>query len=183
MHFFGEKTPQITPKASQTPPPTGRHWLVRLVLVLFVLQLGWLVWQLRGDIGDMARRGWFHTWGPAVRQEDPFYRWVAELDRDIPPGVTYLFLDNYEAGKEVEARYHLFPREHLLLLPESSPSLLFYTLRQNHVTYIFVRDAKLPPGPGLQAVLDLGAAQLLNLPGPGLVYRVDPKLIKGGFYD
>jgi hypothetical protein len=183
MQFPGEKAPHITQQSSQTPQPTGPHWLLRLVLVLFVLQLGWLVWQLRGDIGDMARRGWSHTWGTAVRQEDPFYRWVAELDRDIPPGVTYLFLDNYEAGKEVEARYHLFPREHLLLLPESSPSLLFYTLRQNHVTYIFVRDAKLPPGPGLQAALDLGAAQPLSLPGPGLVYRVDPKLIAGGFYD
>jgi hypothetical protein len=178
-----KQTSQASDTSSLTQKTPWHRWLLRLVLVLFVLQLGWLVWQLRGDIGDMARRGWFHTWGPAVRQEDPFYRWVAELDRDIPPGVTYLFLDNYEAGKEVEARYHLFPREHLLLLPESSPSLLFYTLRQNHVTYIFVRDAKLPPGPGLQAVLDLGAAQLLNLPGPGLVYRVDPKLIKGGFYD
>jgi hypothetical protein len=160
-----------------------RHWLLRLVLVLFVVQLGWLVWQLRGDIGDMARRGWHHSWGMAIRQEDPFYRWVSELSWVVPPETTYLFLDNYEAGKEVEARYQLFPRQHLLLLPESPPSLLFYTLRQNHVTYIFVRDAKLPPGPGLQAALNLGAAKPLDLPGPGAVYRVDPKLIKGGFYD
>jgi hypothetical protein len=183
MQFFGEKTSQVTEKASQTPQRTGRLWLLRLVLVLFVLQLGWLVWQLRGDIGDMARRGWSHDWGTAVRKEDPFYRWVFELERDIPPGVTYIFLDNYEAGKEVEARYQLYPRQHLLLLPETAPSLLFYTLRENHVTYIFVRDAKLPPGPGLKAALDLGAAQRLNLPGPGLVYRVDLKRIYGGFYD
>jgi hypothetical protein len=176
-------TSQASDTSSLTRITSWHHWLIGLVLVLFVLQLGWLVWQLRGDLGDMARRVRDHSWGAAVRQEDPFYRWVAELERDIPPGVTYIFLDNYEAGKEVEARYHLYPREHLLLLPESPPSLLFYTLRENHVTYIFVRDAKQPPGPGLQAALDLGAAKRLNLPGPGLVYRVDPKRIHGGFYD
>jgi hypothetical protein len=178
-----KQTSQASDTSSLTRITPWRHWLLPLVLVLFVLQLGWLVWQLRGDIGDMAHRGWSHTWGSAVREQDPFYRWVAELERDIPPGVTYIFLDNYEAGKEVEARYHLYPRQHLLLLPESLPSLLFYTLRQNNVTYIFVRDAKLASGPGLKAALDLGAAKRLNLPGPGLVYRVDPKLIHGGFYD
>jgi hypothetical protein len=178
-----KQTSQASDTSSLTRITPWRRRLLRLVLVLFLLQLGWLVWQFRKDIGDMARRGWSHTWGTAIREEDPFYRWVAELDRDVPHGVTYLFLDNYEAGKEVEARYHLYPRQHLLLLPESAPSLLFYTLRQNNVTYIFMRDAKVPPGPGLQAALDLGAAQRLNLPGPGLVYRVDPKLIHGGFYD
>jgi hypothetical protein len=178
-----KQTSLVSDTSTLTTKPSWRQRLLGLVLILFVLQLGWLVWQFRGDLGDMARRGWSHTWGTAVREEDPFYRWVTELDRDVPPGVTYLFLDNYEAGKEVEARYHLYPRQHLLLLPESTPSLLFYTLRQNNVTYIFVRDAKLPPGPGLKAALNLGAAQRLNLPGPGLVYRVDPKLIHGGFYD
>ena len=178
-----KQTSQASDTSSLSQIPSWHRWLLGLVLAFFVLQLGWLVWQLRGDLGDMARRGWSHTWGTAVREEDPFYRWVAELDRDVPPGVTYLFLDNYEAGKEIEVRYHLYPRQHLLLLPESAPSLLFYTLRQNNVTYIFVRDAKQPPGPGLKAALDLGAATRLNLPGPGLVYRVDPKVISGGFYD
>ena len=178
-----KQTSQASDTSSLIQITPGRHWLLRLVLVLFVLQLGWLVWQFCKDIGDMARRGWSHTWGTTVSEEDPFYRWVAELDRDVPPGVTYIFLDNYEAGKEVEARYHLYPRQHLLLLPESAPSLLFYTIRQNNVTYIFVRDAKTPPGPGLQAALNLGAVARLNLPGPGLVYRVDPKRIHGGFYD
>ena len=161
----------------------GPSWLLRVVLVVFVLQLGWLAWQLREDIRDLAGRTWRHSWGTAVREEDPFYRWVIELNRAIPPGVTYVFLDNYEAGKEVEARYHLFPRDHLLLLPESPPSLLFYTLKQNQASYILVRDAKLATGTGLQAALDLGAARPLPLPGPGLIFQVDPQRIKGGFYD
>jgi hypothetical protein len=179
-----EKQPsQARDTSCLTRIPPRPHWLVRLILLLFVLQLGWLTWQFRKDISDMAQRGWSHRWGTAVREEDPFYQWIAELGRNTPPGVTYIFLDNYEAGKEVEARYHLYPRQHLLLLPEAPPSLLFYTIRQNNVTYIFDRDAKRPPGPGLQAALALGAAQPLNLPGPGRAYRVNPKLITGGFYD
>jgi hypothetical protein len=168
---------------SQPPTGPGPSWLLRVVLVVFVLQLGWLAWQLRGDILDLAGRTWGHSWGTAVREEDPFYRWVIGLNRAIPPGVTYVFLDNYEAGKEVEARYHLFPRHHLLLLPESPPSLLFYTLKQDQASYILVRDAKLATGPGLKAAQDLGAARPLPLPGPGLVFQVDPQRIKGGFYD
>ena len=168
---------------SQPPKYPEPFWLPRLVLVVFLLQLGWLAWYLKDDIRDLARRTWRHSWGTAVREEDPFYRWVTELNRAIPPQATYVFLDNYEAGKEVEARYHLFPRRHLLLLPESPPSLLFYTLKQNQVSYIFVRDPRTRQGTGLKAALALGAAKPLNLPGPGLVYQVDPQRIKGGFYD
>ena len=165
------------------PKHPEARWLLPLILVLFVLQLAWLAWQLRGDFQDLAHRGWHHSWGTAVREEDPFYRWVTTLKWAIPPQATYVFLDNYEAGKEVEARYHLFPRRHLLLLPDSPPSLLFYTLKQEQASYLLVRDAKPPPGPGLQAALNLGAAKRFNIPGPGLVYRVDPRLIQGGFYD
>jgi hypothetical protein len=170
----------MTPKELQPP---GLHWLLRLALVLFVLQLGWLAWQLRDDCRDLAQRLWRHSWGTAVRQEDPFYRWLVQLKEAVPPQATYVFLDNYEAGKEVEARYHLFPRRHLLLLPDSPPSLLFYTLKQNQATYIFVRDPKPPLGSGLQAALTLEAAKPLHIPGPGLVFHVDPRLLKGGFYD
>jgi len=174
---------QVNPETSERTKHLKSGWLLRLILVLFALQLGWLGWQLRGDLRDMAQRAWRHAWGNKVREEDPFYRWVTELNRDIPTRATYLFLDNYEAGKEVEARYHLFPRRHLLLLPESPPSLLFYTLKQNQATYIFVRDPKAARGPGLEAALTLGAANPLPIPGPGLVYQVDPKQIQGGFHD
>ena len=170
----------MTLKSSTHPGPS---WLLRVVLVLFVLQLAWLVWQLRQDMADMTRRLWTQTWGTAVLLEDPFYRWLTDLTRVIPPESTYVFLDNYEAGKEIEARYHLFPRQHLLILPASPPSLVFHTLKEHQASFILRREAQGPPGPGLKALLDLGAAQPLNLPGKGQVLRLNPQLITGGFYD
>jgi hypothetical protein len=170
--------PQLPPENFSRP-----HWLLRLILILFVCQLGWLAWQFRGDFADLAHRSLSGAWGNAVREEDPFYRWVAEINRAIPPNITYVFLDNYEVGKEVEARYHLFPRRHLLLLPQAPPSLLFYFLKQNQVSYILVRDPAQASGSGLKAVLELGAARQMDMPGPGLAYQVDARLIKGGFYD
>jgi hypothetical protein len=160
-----------------------KPWLLGLILVIWVLQVAWLGWHLREEIGDVARRAWNHAWGEVVRQEDPFYRWLVELKQVIPPDATYLFVDNYETGKEIEARYHLFPRRHLLLSPQAPPSLLFHSLRQHQVSYLLVQDAKRPPGSGLIAAMEVGVAKQLPVPGPGLAFRVDPTLITGGFYD
>ena len=164
---------------------TGRWrlWLCRLVIGLWALQLVWLTWYFRQEIGDVAGRVWSSSGGEAVRQEDPFSRWLLNLPSVIPPEATYLFLDNYEAGKENKARYHLFPRRHLLLSPQTPPSLFFHTLRQYGVSYVLVRDEKRPLGPGLAAALKLGAAERLTLTGPGLVFRVDPGRLARGFYD
>jgi len=160
-----------------------RLWLFRLVLVLWGLQLAWLAWQLKGEAADIFQRVGGQSWGEAVRREDPLYRWLQNLAQVMPPGSTYVFLDNYEAGKEIEAYYHLFPRRHFLLLPQTPPSRLFYTLRQYGVSYLLVRDRQRPPGPGLKALVDLGAAEQLTIPGPGLVFRVDGSRVKGAFYD
>jgi hypothetical protein len=167
----------------QTPAGPRLAWALRLVLVLWVLQLAWLAWHLREESADLGRRLWAHSWGEAVRRDDPFYHWLLEVQRRLPPDAVYVFLDNYEAGKEIEARYHLFPREHLLRLPGAPPSLLFYTLRQHQTSHLLVRDGRRPPGPGLHAALNLGAVEPLDLPGPGSVYRVHPQRLTGGFYD
>jgi hypothetical protein len=166
---------------NQTSPILS--WLLRLCLLLWVLQLAWLAWQLREELGDVPRRLWSHSWGEAVRQEDPFYCWLVQLEQVIPPHAAYLFLDKYEAGREIEARYHLFPRRHLLLRPQAPPSLLFHTLRREQFSYLLVRDPKQSVGAGLKAAIAASAAEPLPLAGPGLVFRVNPDHITGGFYD
>ncbi len=178
-----DKPRQLPNQTSQTPIKQWQRRLLGLFLVLWLLQIVWLAWQLREEIGSLTRRLGSQSWGEAVRREDPFYRWLIRLQGVVPPHATYLFLDKYEAGKEIEARYHLFPRNHLLLLPQAPPSLIFYTLRHRKVSYILVRDAQKAGGPGLKAAIELGAAEPLPTSGPGLVFQVNPELITGGFYD
>jgi len=178
-----EKERQLADQPDMAAMDRWRLWMFRLIIGLWVLQLVWLPWFFRLEIKDVAGRVWSSSGGEAIRQEYPFYRWLLTLHSVIPPEATYVFLDNYEAGKEIEARYHLFPRRHLLLLPQSPPSLLFHTLRQYGVSYILVRDEAQSLGPGIAAAVKLGAAKRLTLPGPGLVFRVDPGRIVGGFYD
>lgn len=170
------------PTSSEQTSPT-LNWLLRLCLLLWVLQLAWLGWLLWEEWVEVPRRLWSHSTGEAVRQEDPFYRWLIQVDQVIPSQAAYLFLDRYEAGKEIEARYHLFPRPHHLLQPQASPSRLFHTLRQEHISYLLVRDPKQGTGPGLKAATAANAAEPLPLAGPGLVFRVNPDRITGGFYD
>lgn len=161
----------------------AKAWLVRAVLLVWGVQLIWLAWYFAPEVGELAERAAGRRWGASVRQEDPFYQWLQILAEVIPPGATYIFLDDYEAGKEIEARYHLTPRKRVLLSPEVPASFLFYTVRQEKATFVIIRDKERPPGPGVRAALDSPAFQQLDIPGPGLVLRVDYARVLGEFYD
>jgi len=160
-----------------------KSWLTRLILILWGLQVFWLIWHFTPEAQDLARRIGQKTWGETVRQEDPFYRWLMRLAQVMPPGATYIFLDNYEAGKEIEARYLLYPRQRILLPPTAPPSFLFYAGRYYQATFLLVRDKNAPLEPEMQAVLPSPAFQALDLAGPGLVFRVDYSRLQGFFYD
>jgi hypothetical protein len=121
--------------------------------------------------------------GAAIRQEDPLYRWAAALKAVIPEHATYVFLDDYAAGKEIQVRYYLAPRRHILKPPDIPASFLFYTLHQEGAYFLLLPDAAQPPGPGLQAALDCPAFQPISLSGPGRAFRVHPELLRWGFYD
>ena len=164
-------------------PPVWRSKLLVLVVVLWLGQILWLAWHLRVEAGDLVGRLGRGSWGEAVRLEDPFYRWLLQVQRLVPPKAAYLFLDNYEAGKEIQARYHLFPRKHILRLPGEPPTLFFHILRQYQPGYLLLREGKPSSDTALDTALSLGAVVPLNLPGPGLVYQVNLSKISGGFYD
>ena len=119
--------------------------------------------------------------GAAIRQEEPLYRWAAALQAIIPESATYVFLDDYAAGKEIEVRYYLAPRRHVLLSPEVPASFLFYTLHQEHAAFLLIRESQTPLGPGARAAMHSPAFQPVNLPGPGLVFRVDAEPLAVGF--
>ena len=173
-------------KGPLTPAAAGRSWHLRLcqvLLALWALQVLWLAWELRGEAWEAGYRLVSGRGGEAVRLEDSFYRWLTSLEQLMPPEAAYLFLDNYEAGVEIEARYHLFPRRHLLFLPSIPPTLLFHMIRAEDIRFVVERQGRSLPGPGLRAAKDLNAATFLDIPGPGLAHRLDPGRLKGGFYD
>jgi hypothetical protein len=166
-----------------TPVNTWRHWLVRLVLALWGLQVLWLFWHFGPEAGDLAHRVARRDVGGAIRQEDPLYRWAAALKTVIPESAAYVFLDNYAAGKAIEVRYFLTPRRQILLSPEVPASFLFYTLHQERAAFLLIREGLKPLGPGAQAARHSPAFQPLAIPGPGLAFRVDTALLRWGFYD
>jgi hypothetical protein len=166
-----------------TPAKTWRLWLVRLIIGLWGLQVLWLIWHFGPEARDLARRAAQGEVGAAINQEDPIYRWTAALKDIIPESATYIFLDDYAAGKEIEVRYQLAPRRHILLSPEVPASFLFYALHQEHATFLLIRKSPKPLGPGAQAALHCPAIYPVNLGGPGLIFRVDDSRLGWGFYD
>jgi hypothetical protein len=160
----------------------GKTWAVRLLLVFWALQLLWLGWHFAPEVQEIGWRLASHRTGAAIRREDSFYRWLQVLAAIIPPRATYVFLDNYEAGKEIEARYHLTPRRHVLLPLEVPPDFLFYALRQEKASYLIVRDES-QAWDSKEAVAQSSAFQAVKVPGPGLLFRVDYTRLLGRFYD
>lgn len=163
-----------------------RNWksfLAQALLVLWGLQIIWLFWHFAPEVQDLARRLAQGDVGASIRREDPMYRWAKSLATVLPLDATYVFLDNYEAGKEIEIRYFLSPRRHLLLPPEAPAPFLFYTLHQEQASFLIIRGRDKPLGPGAQAATRSPAFQAMDLPDPGLAYRVDPGRLSWGFYD
>ncbi len=157
--------------------------LTRILLALWGLQLIWLAWHFAPEARDLARRIGSGEVGAAVRQEDPWYLWSTSLSAVIPPDAAYVFVDNYEAGKDIKIGYYLAPRRHLLVSPQSPAAFLFHTLHEEQAAYLIVRDRAKPPGPGVQAALRSQAVLPLEIPGPGQAYRVDYPRFHWGFYD
>ncbi|MCX5892857.1 MAG: hypothetical protein NTW80_07800 [Deltaproteobacteria bacterium] len=160
-----------------------KSYLTRTLFILWGLQILWLFWHFAPEAGDLIRRSVQWDVGAAIRRENPLYPWAQVLSAIIPPDASYVFLDNYEAGKEIEVRYFLAPRRHILLAPEAPASFLFYTLHQEQASFLLIRERDKPLGPGVQAALRSGALEPLDLPGPGLAYRVDYTRLRWGFYD
>jgi hypothetical protein len=162
---------------------TWRLWLVGLILGLWGLQVLWLIWHFAPEAADLARRAAQGSLGSAIRQEEPLYRWATALKAIIPQSATYVFLDDYAAGKEIKVRYYLAPRRHILLPPDLPASFLFFFLNQEQAAFLLVREIQKPLGPGVQAALQSPAFQPVKLSGPGLAFQVDYRRLRWGFYD
>ncbi|MBW1917747.1 MAG: hypothetical protein JRI57_06960 [Deltaproteobacteria bacterium] len=158
-------------------------WAVITILALWLAQIGWLGWRFAPEGRDLVQRLLAGQVGAAVRQQEPFFQGLTEIQEIIPASATYVFLDKYEAGKENEVRYLLYPRRHVLLPPHITPTPLFNRLIREQAAYLIVRG-DMPPAaqyylnnpshPGFQSLLETSA---------GAVYRVRSQLLVRGYYD
>ncbi len=163
---------------------TWKSWFIRGVLLLWGLQVIWLAFHFAPEIKDLVWRLPRGDVGAAVRQEDPLYQWLRHVKAVIPEHATYVFLDNYEAGKEIEARYILAPRRHILLPPRVPADFLFYVISQEKASFLILRDRQEPLDPAVQTALrNSPVFRPVDLPGPGAVFRVDHRPLQWGFYD
>jgi hypothetical protein len=160
-----------------------KAWIIKVILILWGLQVIWLFTYFAPEAQDLARRLSRGDVGAAIRREDPLYLWLQSLAALIPEHAAYVFVDNYEAGKEIQARYFLTPRRHILLTPEVPADFLFYIFRREGASFLILRDRHQSLGPGTRAAQAAPAFQPVDLPGPGQVFRVDHGLLKWGFYD
>ncbi len=157
--------------------------LWQIILGLWLVQLGWLAWHFAPEAVDVTRRLAGGRTGEVVRQEDPYYRWLRELKEMLPPASTYIFVDCYEAGKDIEARYHLYPRKMVRLNPLATPSVLFEEINKEQAGYLILRECNLYPQWQFLFHPENSVFQALPESGAGMVFKVDPRQVTGGFYD
>jgi hypothetical protein len=165
-------------------PLPDRHWvLLRAILILWVAQLAWLTWHFGPEAVDLGRRLATGRAGEAVRLEDAYYCWVQELKSLLPPSSTYIFVDCYEAGKDIEAQYFLHPRKMVPLNPLATPTVLFEKIKQEQADFVVLRECNLYPHWQFMFQPENPVFHALPASGPGMVFKVDSRRLTGGFYD
>jgi hypothetical protein len=163
--------------------PGLKIFLLRAILILWVVQLGWLAWHFAPEAVDLSQRLVSGRAGDTVRQEDAYYQWLQEIKKLIPPDSTYIFVDCYEAGKDIEARYFLYPRKMVPLNPLATPSVLFEEIKKENAQFLVLRECNLYPQWQFLFQPENPVFQALPESGPGMVFKVDPQRLTGGFYD
>jgi hypothetical protein len=157
--------------------------LIKVIFVLWLVQLGWLAWHFAPEAFDLTRRLAGGRTGEAIRQEDHYHRWLEELKTLLPPESTYIFVDCYEAGKDIEARYLLYPRKMVNLNPLATPTVLFEEIKKERAGYLVLRECNLYPHWQFLFQPENKVFQVLPETGAGMVFKVDPRQLTGGFYD
>lgn len=154
-----------------------------LLLLVWLAQLVWLAWHFSADFVDLAKRLASGRVGEAVRREEPDHLWLEELKTLMPPDSTYIFVDCYEAGNYLATRYRLHPRRMVILNPLATPTRLYDKIKQEQASFLVLRECNLYPQWQFLFGPEARVFQPLPTSGPGLVLRVDPGALTGGFYD
>ena len=160
-----------------------KTYLLRIIVALWVVQLVWLGWHFAPEAADLGCRLATCRVGEAVRREESFYVWLEKVKTLMPPASTFIFVDCYEAGKDIEAGYILYPRKIVTMNPMATPTALFEEIKEEGAEYLILRECNLYPQWQFLFQPDNPVFHRVAVPGPGLVFKVDLQKLTGGFYD
>ena len=155
----------------------------QVILGLWLVQLIWLAWHFAPEAMDIGCRLATCRTGEAVRREEAYYRWLQEIQVLVPSSSTYIFVDCYEAGKDIEAGYILYPRKMVTMNPLATPTALFEKIKKEGAQYLILRECNLYPQWQFLFQPDNPVFHPLPVSRPGMVFKVDLQKLTGGFYD
>jgi hypothetical protein len=161
----------------------NKRFLLRVILALWLGQLVWLAWHFTPEAVDISCRAATCRVGEAVRQEESYYQWLEKIKSLVPPSSTYIFVDCYEAGKDIKAGYFLYPRKIITMNPMAAPSFLFEEIKKEGAEYLILRECNLYPQWQFLFQPDNPVFHQLAIPGSGMVFKIDLQKLIGGFYD
>jgi hypothetical protein len=156
---------------------------MRIIVILWVAQLIWLGWHFMPEAVDLGCRLATCRVGEAVRREESFYSWLEKLKTVLPPKSAFIFVDCYEAGKDIEAGYILYPRKLDTMNPAATPTALFEEIKEQGAEYLILRECNLYPHWQFLFEPDNPVFHRVEISGPGMVFKVDLQKLTGGFYD
>jgi hypothetical protein len=160
-----------------------KSFLIRIISALWMVQLVWLGWHFAPEAADLGCRLATCRVGEAVRQEESYYAWLEKVKTIMPAKSTFIFVDCYEAGKDIEAGYILYPRKIVTMNPMATPTALFEEIKEEGAEYLILRECNLYPQWQFLFQPDNPVFRRVEVPGPGLVFKVDLQKLTGGFYD
>ncbi len=152
-------------------------------LILWLLQVAWLVWRFAPEAAELWPRLWQAGAGERQASGDPLETWLQAVAQVIPPESTYILVDCYETGQYAKMRYQLYPRRQIRLEPQTTPTLLFTTIRQEGARFLMVGGCNLAEHWQFLWQKEPEVFRPVPTSGPGLIFQVDPTQLMGGFYD
>lgn len=151
--------------------------------LLWLGQLAYLSWHFAPETVTLARDLAAGRWGEALRRQDPLAREAEKLAAVLPPTAAYLFLDYYEAARDIKIRYLLYPRRQVRLEPRVTPTRLYAEIRRQQAEYLVLPRQVVFLG--LDFLFQAEPEPFRPLTGDfdALVFQVEPQRLQGDFYD
>ncbi len=151
--------------------------------LLWLGQLAYLSWHFAPETVTLVQDLAAGRWGGGPAAAEPLAQEAEKLAALLPPTATYLFLDYYEAARDIKIRYLLYPRRQVRLEPRVTPTRLYAEIKRRQAEYLVLPRQVVFLG--LDFLFSPEPEPFRPLTGDldALVFQVEPQRLRGTFYD